>query len=219
MKLRWLVWVLVLVSLAWVPGLQAQDEAARRAAAIAEKQEQEERTRRMESSIQDLLSAQAEQQKVINEQARQINALREELRRVRDDLVKAGAGAVTREDLKKITEAMSQLDERRVKDNKLLTEALEKLGNKLAMPEPPPVVVTPPKKAVTPPPPTNETGYWHVVESGQTLSVIVAAYREQGIKVTTKQVMDANPNVNWNRLSIGKKIFIPDPAKAKSEEK
>jgi LysM repeat protein len=31
--------------------------------------------------------------------------------------------------------------------------------------------------------------------------------------VTQKQMMDANPGVNWNRLRIGQKIFIPAPAK------
>lgn len=196
----------------------AQDDAGR-AAAIAEKQEQEERARRLESSIRDILAAQEEQQKRIGELSRQLDAAREENRRLRDDLLKAGASAVTRDDLKKLAEAVSQVDERRVKDNRLLTEALEKLGSKLTAPEPI-APVTPPKKA-TPPPanPDSDLGYWHTIESGQNLSVIVQAYREQGVKVTQKQVMEANPNVNWNRLTVGKKIFIPDPAKAKSSAK
>jgi LysM repeat protein len=31
-------------------------------------------------------------------------------------------------------------------------------------------------------------------------------------KITMKQVQDANPGVNWNRLRIGQKIVIPTPA-------
>ncbi len=45
-----------------------------------------------------------------------------------------------------------------------------------------------------------------------TLSLIAQAYREQqGIKVTTKQIADANPNVNPAKLHVGMKIFIPAP--------
>jgi LysM repeat protein len=195
-----------------------QDDAGR-AAAIAEKQEQEERARRVEASIRDILAAQEDQQKRIQDLSRQLDAVREENRRLRDDLLKAGANGATREDLKKLFEAVSQVDERRVKDNRLLTEALEKLGSKLTAPEPSAPVPPVKKAAPAPENPESDLGYWHTIDSGQSLSVIVQAYREQGIKVTQKQVMDANPNVNWNRLSVGKKIFIPDPAKAKSSEK
>jgi LysM repeat protein len=40
----------------------------------------------------------------------------------------------------------------------------------------------------------------------------VAALQKQGLKVTQKQIMDANPGVNWSKLRIGQKIFIPSPA-------
>jgi len=58
-----------------------------------------------------------------------------------------------------------------------------------------------------------EKGYEHTVESGQSLSLIIQAYREKGVKVTQKQVLDANPGLNLNRLQPGQKIFIPDSAK------
>jgi LysM repeat protein len=49
------------------------------------------------------------------------------------------------------------------------------------------------------------------VQKGDTLPAIAKAYREQGVKVTTAQIIKANPNVDPNKLFIGKKIFIPDP--------
>lgn len=216
---RFGLWVLLFSLLVPARLAAAEQDDAARAAAIAEKQAQEERARQMEASIRDILAAQEQQQNRISDLARQIDALREENRRLRDDLAKAGANAVSREDLKKLADAVAQVDERRVKDNRLLTEAIEKLGAKLAAPEPAAPTAPPKAKPATSTNGGSDVGYWHEVESGQYLSTIVQAYREQGVKVTMKQVMDANPNVNWNRLTIGKKIFIPDPSKAKTEEK
>ncbi len=208
---------LVLTSLVLAPlaAWPADNEDAARAAAIAEKQEQEERTRRFEASLRDLLSAQEDQQRRLTEQARQIDALREELRLLREDVLKAGTEALTRAELKKVVDAVAEVDKKRVEDNKLLKEAIETLGTKLVAlaTAPPP----PEKREPTPGQNGSEVGYWHVVESGQFLSTIVQAYRDQGVKVTLKQVMDANPGVNWNRLPVGKRIFIPDPSKSKPE--
>ena len=211
--------VLILLTLLVVPparGWGADQNEAARAAAIAEKQEQEDRTRRLEASVRDLLAAQEDQQRRLTEQAHEIDLLRDELRRLRDDLLKAGADAVTRDDLKKLVETISEVDKKRVEDNKLLKEVIESLGAKLlAVAAAPPA--TPERREEASSDGTPEVGYWHVVESGQYLSMIVKAYREQGVKVNLQQVMDANPGVNWNRLPIGKKIFIPDPSKAKTE--
>lgn len=54
-------------------------------------------------------------------------------------------------------------------------------------------------------------GFEHPIAKGDTLGAVVQAYRDQGIKVTRKMVQDANPNVNWDKLVIGRKIFIPKP--------
>jgi len=51
------------------------------------------------------------------------------------------------------------------------------------------------------------------VKRGDTLSTIVAACRQQGIKVTMDQVRKANPNLKSGRLLPGQKVFIPDPVK------
>jgi len=41
------------------------------------------------------------------------------------------------------------------------------------------------------------------------VSGIVNKLSKQGLKMTQKQIIDANPVVNWNKLRVGQKIFIP----------
>ena len=43
------------------------------------------------------------------------------------------------------------------------------------------------------------------------LSIIALAYREKGIKITSEQILQANPGLKPNRLSVGQKVFIPAP--------
>ena len=54
-------------------------------------------------------------------------------------------------------------------------------------------------------------GYDYTVRSGDNPTKIAAALREQkGLKITSSQIVAANPGVDWTRLKIGQKIFIPD---------
>jgi len=68
----------------------------------------------------------------------------------------------------------------------------------------------------TPAPAPTETprphkGYMYVVKSHETLSLIVDAYRDQGIKVTVAQVRKANGLTSKSVLHVGQKLFIPKP--------
>ena len=56
-----------------------------------------------------------------------------------------------------------------------------------------------------------QKGYYHLVESGETLTMICAAYREQGIKVSLAQVKKANGLGDKSVLHVGQKLFIPQP--------
>ena len=44
------------------------------------------------------------------------------------------------------------------------------------------------------------------------LLAIAKAYRAQGIKVTTDQILKANPGLDAKNMKVGQKIFIPAPA-------
>lgn len=61
------------------------------------------------------------------------------------------------------------------------------------------------------PKPKPQKGYYHVVESGETLSMICEAYRDEGVKVTTAQVRKANGLTSKSVLKAGQKLFIPKP--------
>jgi LysM repeat protein len=62
-----------------------------------------------------------------------------------------------------------------------------------------------------PAPPKPQKGYYHTVESGETLTMICAAYRDQGVKVSVSQVRKANGLSVDSVLHIGQKLFIPKP--------
>ncbi len=61
------------------------------------------------------------------------------------------------------------------------------------------------------PPPKPQKGYYHVVESGDTLTMICAAYRQNGVKVTVSQIRKANGLTADSVLKVGQKLFIPKP--------
>ncbi len=68
--------------------------------------------------------------------------------------------------------------------------------------------------AASAPPPGSgsERGYEYTIQKDDSLSKIVMGLNRQGVKVTSKQIIEANPGVKWNSLQIGKKIFIPASA-------
>ena len=53
----------------------------------------------------------------------------------------------------------------------------------------------------------------HTVEQGQTLSAIVAAYnaeyKKRGKRTSLKLVLDANPNIKPESMSVGQKVIVP----------
>ena len=57
-----------------------------------------------------------------------------------------------------------------------------------------------------------DTGFEYTIQSGDTLSGLVLKLRKQGMNVTQKQLKDANPDVNWDKLKVKQKIFIPERA-------
>ncbi len=60
-------------------------------------------------------------------------------------------------------------------------------------------------------PPKPQKGYYHVVASGETLTMIVAAYRDNGVHVTASQIRKANGLTEDSELKTGQKLFIPKP--------
>jgi len=69
----------------------------------------------------------------------------------------------------------------------------------------------PPDTDNTPPPSKPEKGYYHVVATGETLAMICAAYRENGVKVTMAEIRKANGLTEKSGVKAGQKLFIPKP--------
>src|SRR5262245_5430305 len=172
------------------------------AVTIAAQQENEERLKRLAATIEEVQTAQAAMQ-------RQFSGLAAEVGKLRDEVARNNNNAATQESRKRLNEQILKVDESRIADNKRIQEALKELGKTITTS----VATTPrttrnggletssPSTANTPSVTlTNnakEEGFEYVVQSGDRLDTIVKAYREQGIMVTSRLVMAANPNLDW----------------------
>jgi DNA repair exonuclease SbcCD ATPase subunit len=198
--------------------VRAQDEAAR-AAAVADREAAEERYRRLNATVDNLLTAQAEQQ-------RRLDALAEELRKVAAEGASARAATsraegnyATRDELNQLVETIRKLDAKREADKKQILEEIANLDKSLRdslapAPRPnrePPPSEKPEKKNSSIP--ADQEGVWYVVEKDNTLTAIIAAhnkeFKKQGRKTSLKLVLDANPKIEPKSLNVGQKIFIP----------
>lgn len=63
----------------------------------------------------------------------------------------------------------------------------------------------------TPAPGKPHKGYYHIVASGETLTLICAAYKENGVNVTVSEIRKANGLTEKSILKVGQKLFIPKP--------
>ena len=184
------------------------------AVTLAAQQEAEERYRRLAATVEEIQSAQMAQQK-------QISGLGSDLSRLRDEVVRNNNNAANQESFRRLSEQILKVDESRIADNKRIQEALAQLGK--AIRDMPAAPAPRPRDPVPVPSATGTTrngpavssvpeeGFEYMIQSGDRLDVIVKKYRDEKIMVTTKSIMDANPTVNWSKLRIGQKIFIPKP--------
>lgn len=191
-----IVFTIFLTSIIGIGEVRGQTAGA--ASIIASSEEAEERYKRMVSAIEELQAGHAALRKRVLE-------LEETVAKLREELYRATNGTVSKAELAALAEKLVELDKSRESDKKLILDQLARLGASLK------------NLHVSPPPPKEsnvpEKGYEYVVQPGDTLSKIVKAYNDAGIKVTLKQVQDANPGLNLNSLKVGQKIFIPAPVK------
>jgi LysM repeat protein len=192
--------LLVTCSLWLAPGAPAQDAAT------------QERLDKLSGKIEDLLAAQEITKKQIAELGRELEA-------VRAQASKPQPTYASHEDLKRVADAVTEESRKRVEDYDKIRAELKSLGRALAAPTPTPKIKNPP---AAPPsgssggdkptePPGDQKGYEYKVKSGDTLSTILQAYREQNIKVKLDEVLRANPGLKPEKLKAGQTIFIPAP--------
>lgn len=177
------------------PQLRGQDAAS------------EERFNKLAGQIEDLRASQ-------EALGKRIEALGQAIEGLRGQVDKPSGNYASDEDVKRLAEAVKEIDRKRLEDYEKIRLELKSLGKSLAAPTPPvrssaPPVVTEPsstEKASIP-----DKGYEYKVKKGDTLSIIVQAYRDNNIKVTMDQILKANPGLKPERMRVGQKIFIPAP--------
>jgi LysM repeat protein len=195
--MRQFFFVWVTLALCSTPVARGQDAAT------------QERLDKLSGKIDDLIAGQ-------DTLTKQVNDLRRELQSVRELASKPPGNWASSEDLKRVAKAIEEVDRKRIADSELVQKQLEKIRQALDKPLPPLKRTTPlPTRDNNPPPEKpdkadkTQQGVEHVVKPGETLSSIVQACREQKIKVTQKQILDANPGLKADLIIPGKKIFIP----------
>jgi LysM repeat protein len=162
---------------------------------------------KLSGQIQDILTTQETQNKRLDALEKQVSDLGDKL----NQPAAAGDNAST-DDLKKLAAQVQEIDKKRQADNELILKQIEKLGkaggsagHKSSAASSSPTDDSMPAAGGT------QKGYDYVIAANDTISAIAKAYRAQGVKVTSAQIMAANPGLNANSLIVGKKIFIPDP--------
>jgi phage tail protein X len=160
---------------------------------------------KLSGQIQDMLEAQSAQ-------AKRISALEKDISDLRDKLNQPAVNdSASADDLKKLAAQVQEIDKKRQADNEQILKAIEKLGKAGGAATHKPPAVSNDTPAPVPAVGGKQKGYDYEIHPGDTLLAIAKAYREQGVKVTTAQILAANPGLNPNALIAGKKIFIPDP--------
>ena len=206
MKRRFIVACLICLAAA----VRAQD-----APAALSSQEAEENYKSLRGKVQDMLEAQAAD-------AKRIQSLEREIADLRDQVGKPNTSYATQDELKRLAETVQEIDRKREADTKRILDEFAKIGRTLAAATPPthypvrdrvtPTDSTPTPSSTSSPKSADGDGFTYQIKPGDNLSLIAQAYREQqGVKVSVKQILDANPGLDANKLVIGKKIFIPAP--------
>ena len=189
--------LLVTLALCAPAGLRAQDAAT------------QERLDQLAGRIDTVLEAQDALKKQIFNLSKEIDSLREQAS-------KPTGNYATTDQLNRLADAVKDVDRKRIDDvektHSQFLQLRELLKAPVTAPKPKPGPTKPQKESATAtPPPTSDKGFEYVIKSGDTLGAIVQAYKEKNIKITVKQIVDANPGLKPERLIEGKKIFIPAP--------
>ncbi len=188
--------VALVLALCGTPLARAQDAAT------------EQRLNELSGKIEALLAGQESMRK-------EIETLSREIENIREQSTRPNANYASQESLSRLAKTVEEIDRKRLEDYDKISDKLAKLGKTLTAPLPVSSKKSAPardenggkEKSSAP-----ESGFEYTVQKGDTLSVIVQACREKGVKVTTDQILKANPGMKPERLKVGQKIFIPGPA-------
>lgn len=208
--------------------------AAQEGTAAADRYDAEERYKRLNSAVDDLMASQSALQQRLTAAKDEVQRLREEVERSKVNPT-AFASAESLHELantvRELAKNLKEIDEKRQADKKLILEAIEAdkervLKEMKALAQlPPPVRETPPavsspakstarrKAEPTKDKDKDKVESEYAIQKGDSLSKIVAGLRKDGVKITLDQLLKANPGLTTKTpLYVGKKITVPAPA-------
>ena len=188
---------LAAIALFGAPVMRAQDAAT------------EERLNKLSGQMESVIETQQELSK-------RMAGLAKEVENLREQAGKPTGNYASQQDMELLKDKVKEVDRKRLEDaEKVRTELLNIRNGVLKSPGPGSARKTgkapPPDKSEPDKPVKPEAGFEYVIKSGDTLSAIAQAYKEQNIKVTVDQILQANPGLKANSMVPGKKIFIPAP--------
>lgn len=177
--------------------------------------------RRLVGEVADLRDANSAQQKRISALQKEVDHLRDALRDSQEKSTSKMGDFATREDLKKIVDQIKEVDQRREADRKLILQEFENLGKAISQPVKQPKRRDPePEQRTEPEKPIEGTFLPYTIKPNESLSEIQANYnaelKRQGLPtISQKQILQANPKLNPNRIFSGQTIQLPVPEKKK----
>jgi len=213
-RMKRIFYYLLLPMLITAPLLRGQDSSTAAATATAARQEAQENYQALKGHVDDLIAAQETQEKRIQALAKEIADLREQMGKP------AANNYASRDELKTLADAINEVDAKRKADNEKMvneiSKQLAKLGKASGAPPPRSVDHSVDRTVAADPgpgtgPKTSDEGFWYEVKPNDSYMKIAAAYRGQGVKVTSDQIAKANPGVDSTKLKVGQKIFVPAP--------
>ena len=183
--------------------------------------------RRLQGEVADLRDAKTADQRRISELSRKVEQLQTALRSAEERTTIKLGDAITREDLKKVIDRISEVDEKRESDRKIILEEFDKLAKALSKPTISDNSRTrrqntrdteKEKETEKEPEPFEGTVYPHKVEPNQTVSQIIewwnTSLKKEGLPtISYSQVKKANPKLDFNRIRVGQEILLPVPEK------
>ena len=167
----------------------------------------EERLNKLTAQIQDLVEAQGAQNKRLEAIAKDLQTIQQEQQN------KPAANYASPDDVKELAAKLREVDNKRQEDNDHILAVLKSLGKNIGASPVRHTTTTAktPDDASTVTPKSSDKVFEYKIQSGDTLGAIVKAYADKNIKVTIKQILDANPGLKPEKMYVGQKIFIPTP--------
>ena len=197
-------WCVLSVSfLAIVCSIPAQNASS--AAVMADRRDIEERFKRLDAAVEELFAAHNSLQTRLVKFQTELRSIREELDRQKTTTPKYAS----QEDLQRLLHQVQEIDKKRESDMKTVVEELRKLSKVSSAARENSTKESSSSKSHSTPPKYENT-FEYTIRSGDTISQIVQDLRKQGLKVTEKMILEANPGLKADRLIVGKKILIPD---------